>query len=149
MSNVHCKEPTPKFERNIPIKGNFPATVPIPCTFVCLWAIYIFTRSVCLSAAGKYVDRSREYINCSQTHECWIRNWGRAIPFLGIHNLGFSLQRSKTAYRNYDGLRQLHEDIGGFCARIAVTYWSGGKRPLLAVNHMTGSGVKDPKALSV
>jgi hypothetical protein len=35
-----------------------------------LWAIYIFTRSICLFCCRKYVDRSWEYIKCSQTHEC-------------------------------------------------------------------------------
>ncbi len=37
------------------------------------------------SAARKYVDRSREYINRSQTLECGNWDWGRAFPFLGIH----------------------------------------------------------------
>jgi hypothetical protein len=32
------------------------------------------------SAAGKYVDRSCEYIRCSQTHECGNWDRGRAIP---------------------------------------------------------------------
>jgi hypothetical protein len=41
------------------------------------------------SAAGKYVDRSWEYINRSHTHECGKWNRGRAIPFLGIHNWDF------------------------------------------------------------
>ncbi len=32
---------------------------------------FIFSRErSAYSAAGKYVDRSWEYINCSQTHEC-------------------------------------------------------------------------------
>ncbi len=31
------------------------------------------------------MDRSREYINRSQTHECGNWDWGRAIPLLGIH----------------------------------------------------------------
>jgi hypothetical protein len=34
--------------------------------------LYSHNRSA-YSAAGKYVDRSWEYINCSQTHECG--NW--------------------------------------------------------------------------
>jgi hypothetical protein len=40
-------------------------------------------------AAAKYVDRSWEYINRSQTHEC--KNWdcGHAIPFLGKYKLDF------------------------------------------------------------
>ncbi len=35
------------------------------------------------------MDRSWEYINCSQTHECRNWDWSRAIPFLGIHKLDF------------------------------------------------------------
>ncbi len=41
------------------------------------------------SAAGKYVDRSWEYIKHSQTHECGNWDRGRAIPFLGIHKCDF------------------------------------------------------------
>ncbi len=37
----------------------------------------------------KYGDRPWEYINCSQTHECGNWDWGRAIPFLGIHKWVF------------------------------------------------------------
>jgi len=39
-------------------------------TFVCLWAIYIFPRSVSLFCRRKYVDQSWDYINRWQTHEC-------------------------------------------------------------------------------
>ncbi len=67
---------------------NCAASVPI-FTFMCLWAIYIFPLSVWNSAAGKYVDRSWEYINRSQTHECGNRDWGRAIPFLRIYKWDF------------------------------------------------------------
>jgi hypothetical protein len=35
---------------------------------------YIFPRWVCLFCWRKYVDRTWEYINRSQTHECG--NWG-------------------------------------------------------------------------
>jgi hypothetical protein len=41
------------------------------------------------SAAGKYVDRFWEYINRSQTQKCGNWDWGRAIPFLGIHKRDF------------------------------------------------------------
>ncbi len=40
-------------------------------------------------AAAKYVDRSWEYVNRSQTHECRNWDWDRTIPFLGIHKLDF------------------------------------------------------------
>ncbi len=45
--------------------------LPVP-TLIYLWEIYIFPGWV-YSAAGKYVDRSCEYINSSHTHESG--NW--------------------------------------------------------------------------
>ncbi len=54
-------------------KRNCAATVLIS-TFMCLWAISIFPPSICLFCCRKRcVDRSWEYINRSQTHECG--NW--------------------------------------------------------------------------
>ncbi len=44
-------------------------------------ASYIFPRSVCLFCCSKYVDRSWNYINRSQTHECGNWYWGRALLF--------------------------------------------------------------------
>jgi hypothetical protein len=41
------------------------------------------------SSTGKYVDRSSEYINRSQTHECGNWDWVRAIPRKGIHKWDF------------------------------------------------------------
>ncbi len=48
-------------------------------TFMCLWAFYIFPRSVHLFCCRKMADRSWEYINRSQN---WER--GRAVLFLEI-----------------------------------------------------------------
>ena len=45
----------------------------------------IFPRWVCLFCWRKYVDRSWEYKNRLQTHECWNWGWGRAIPRKGIY----------------------------------------------------------------
>ncbi len=56
-----------KFETNIPRKG----IARRQSQFLCLWAIYIYSHDwSAYSAAGKYVDRSWEYINRSQAHEC-------------------------------------------------------------------------------
>ncbi len=56
---------------------------------MCLWANYIFPRWVCLFCWRKYVDRSWEYTNCSQTHECRNWGWGRAIPRKGIYKRNY------------------------------------------------------------
>ncbi len=59
-----------------------------PHSSVCERFIYSHNRAA-YSSPGKYVDRSWEYINHSQTHEC--RNWdrGHAIPRKGIHKWDF------------------------------------------------------------
>jgi hypothetical protein len=51
----------------------------------CVYELFIFSQdpSTYFPAAEK-ADRSWEYINRSQTHECGNRDCGRAIPFLGI-----------------------------------------------------------------
>ncbi len=41
--------------------------------------------SVCLFCCRTMVERTSEYIDRSQTHECGNWDWGPAIPFLGIH----------------------------------------------------------------
>ncbi len=71
-----------KFETNIPRKEYL--GLPIS-TFMCLWANYIVPWWVCLFCWRKYVNRSWEYINRSQTHECGNCCWGRAIPRTGIY----------------------------------------------------------------
>ncbi len=49
----------------------------------------IFPQSVSLFCWRKYVDRSWDYINRSQIHECWNWGWGRAIPRKGIYKGDF------------------------------------------------------------
>ncbi len=78
-----------KFETNIPRKGTARPQSQFPHSCVCERFIYSHDRSASYSAAGKYVERSWDYINRSQTHECGNRDWGVAIPFLGIHKWDF------------------------------------------------------------
>ncbi len=50
------------------------------------------------SAAGKCVDRSWEYKNHSQTHECGNWDLCRAISFLGIHKWDFLCSAPNLLY---------------------------------------------------
>ncbi len=83
---IHCKDKIPKFQNKYSQKRSIGVSVPIS-TFIRLWAIYIFPRSVCLFCWRKYVDRSWDYINLSQTCGNW--GWGPAIPKKGIHKWDF------------------------------------------------------------
>ena len=79
---------TSKSETNIPRKVIVRPQSQFPHSFVCERFIYSHDQSA-YSAAGKYVDRTWEYINRSQTHECGNWDCGRAIPFLRIHKWDF------------------------------------------------------------
>ncbi len=57
-------------------------------SYICDRFIYIQDRSA-YSAARKYVDRSWEYINPSQTHEGGNWDWGREISRKRIHKWDF------------------------------------------------------------
>ncbi len=64
----HCKDTIPKIlKENIPRKGFASSQSQFPHSCVCEQFTYSHNRSA-YSAAGKYVDRSWNYINRSQTH---------------------------------------------------------------------------------
>ncbi len=63
--------------------GNSAASASIS-TFMCLWAIYIFTGSVYIFPTAEQADSLWEYIIRSLTHECGNWDWGPDIPFLRI-----------------------------------------------------------------
>ncbi len=93
---VHCKDTIPKILHKYSRKRNCAA---FPISTFCGRFIYSLDRSA-YSAAGKYVDRSWEYINRSQTNECGNWDWGRAIPFLGMHKWDFlcSVQKEEGGW---------------------------------------------------
>ncbi len=81
MKSIHCKDKMPKLKQIFPEK-EYRGLSP---KFMCLWANYIFRRWIWLFCWRKYVDRSWEYINRSQTHKCKNWGWGHAIPRKGIY----------------------------------------------------------------
>jgi hypothetical protein len=73
----------PKIRNKYSQKWNCAASFPTSA-FMYLWAIYIFPQWVRLLCWLAFADRSWEYTNHSQIHEC--RNWepGCAVSYLGI-----------------------------------------------------------------
>ncbi len=72
-----------EFETNIP--GNETARPRSQFLPSCICErFYIFPRSVRLFCCIAFADRSWEYINCSQTHECRNWEWGCTVSLLGI-----------------------------------------------------------------
>ena len=79
-----------KFETNIPKKGIARPQSQFPHSCVCELFIY------CIPTIGLPILLQEicgpipwEYIRLWQTHECGNWDWGRAIPFLGIHKRDF------------------------------------------------------------
>ncbi len=73
-------------------KQNCNVLSPNSYTHISVRDLYISRIGLCLFCCSQIcgVDRSWEYINRSQTHECgnnW--DWGRAIPQKGIHKWNF------------------------------------------------------------
>ncbi len=68
-----------KFETNIPRKGISGPQSQFPHSCVCERIIYSHDGPALLEEI-QYVDRSWEYINRAQTHECGNWGWGRLFP---------------------------------------------------------------------
>jgi hypothetical protein len=68
------------------------------------WHIQVSVSELYIPRIGAHIflqqNRQTDTGNIQIAHrhiECWNWNWGRAIPFLGIHKMGFSLQCSLRA----------------------------------------------------
>ncbi len=57
--------------------------------FVSVRDLHISRIDLPILLQGNMLDRSWEYINCSQTHEWGNWDWGRAVPRRGIHKWDF------------------------------------------------------------
>ncbi len=96
FSSYTAKTKYRNFEINIPRKGISGPQSQFPHSYVCERFIYS-TISVSLFCWRNYVDRSWDYINRSQTHECWNWGWGRAIPRKEINKGDFLCSVGETA----------------------------------------------------
>ncbi len=73
------------FEINIPRKGISGPQSQFPHSCACERFRYAHHRSPYSAGGICTVYRSWDYINRSQTHECWNWGWGRAIHRKGIY----------------------------------------------------------------
>ncbi len=76
----------------------------------------------CVSAAGKYVDGSWEYINRSQTHECGNWDWGHTISFLGIHEWDFRCSTDLPVKQWFLVWTITSPDLANLCRFSAVCF---------------------------
>ncbi len=87
-----------KFEINIPRNESArPRSLPIS-TFMYLWAFYRLPRKVRKCNTARQAERTWEYINRSQIHECRYWQRGRAVSFLGIFGSLCSAARCGVQY---------------------------------------------------
>ncbi len=70
---------------------NYNVLSPSSYTHISVRDLYISRIGLPILLHGN-IDRSWEYINHSQIHECGIWDWGRAIPNKGIHKWDFSFK---------------------------------------------------------
>ncbi len=70
-------------------KQNHNVLSPNSCAHISGRDLYISRISLSILLQPKYLDRSWEYINRSQTHECGNWDWCRAIPRKGINKWDF------------------------------------------------------------
>ncbi len=89
LTKPHCKEPIPKIRKNL----IFPEKELCGHIYVYVRDLYISTM-ICLFCCRKYVDRSWEYINGSQSHQCGNWDRGHAVPTNWIHTVKWDFRCS-------------------------------------------------------
>ncbi len=97
--------------------------LPIPIhSYICERFIYFQDRSA-YSAAGKYVARSWEYMNRSQTHECGKWDKGCAIPGKGIYKTDFPCSVVCTSCKGVHKVEKwgAHIELRVFLWRLAFS----------------------------
>ncbi len=81
---LHCKDKMPKIWNKYSQKRNTGPQSQFLHSCICERIIYSHD-GYAFFCWRKYVDRSWDYINRSQTHECGNWGWVRAIPRKGIY----------------------------------------------------------------
>ncbi len=69
-----------------------------PRSYIHVSVSYLYIPRSAYYAPGKWVDRTWEYIDRSQTHACGNRDRGHATPFLGIYKSKFLCSVSCAIY---------------------------------------------------
>ncbi len=116
LTLVHCKDTIPKIWNKYSQRRNRAPSVLIS-SFMCLWAIYIFpgmVRIFCCRRICGWTD--------PPSHECGNWNWGRAIPFLGIHKWDF---RCRVYSCCFSGASREERERGDYELSVA---WLGFRR---------------------
>ncbi len=86
-----------------------------------------------------HVDRSWEYINRSQTHECANWGWGRAIPRKGIYKRNCRCSGGSMSAHKCRRIHLLAADgfpsLAWWSGRVPQISWSSPRRTLQHLRH--------------